>query len=93
MAKSSGSRTSRGSSESKTEGRKRSSRRSEEAKHVTKVTTDHDEIRRWAEERGAKTAYLQVERDNASALALYAGFGFTAAYGYHYRECLPTKGR
>ena len=60
MAKSSGSRTSRGRSESSGgESRKRSSSRSGEAKPVTKVTTDHDEIRRWAEERGAKPARVR----------------------------------
>jgi len=46
---------------------------------------------RWARERGADTAYLQVERDNAAALALYAAFGFTPAYAYHYRERLLAE--
>jgi GNAT superfamily N-acetyltransferase len=40
---------------------------------------------RWAAERGARTAYLQVERDNEAALALYASYGFSTLYGYHYR--------
>lgn len=39
----------------------------------------------WAAERGAGRLYLQVERDNAAALALYAGAGFRERYGYHYR--------
>ena len=39
----------------------------------------------WGIRRGAKTAYLQVERDNDAALALYRSAGFTTRYGYHYR--------
>lgn len=39
---------------------------------------------RWARMRGARSAWLQVETDNAPALALYAKFGFTEAYRYHY---------
>jgi GNAT superfamily N-acetyltransferase len=39
-----------------------------------------------AHERGASNAYLQVERDNTAAIALYARHGFTEAYGYHYRK-------
>ncbi len=40
----------------------------------------------WARRRGASRLYLQVERDNPGALALYAGAGFREAYGYHYRR-------
>jgi ribosomal protein S18 acetylase RimI-like enzyme len=40
----------------------------------------------WGRERGATTVYLQVERDNAPALALYERAGFTEAYGYRYLE-------
>ncbi|MBO3762362.1 GNAT family N-acetyltransferase [Ciceribacter sp. L1K22] len=39
---------------------------------------------RWARLRGARTAWLQVEAENAAALALYAKFGFKEAYRYHY---------
>jgi ribosomal protein S18 acetylase RimI-like enzyme len=40
---------------------------------------------RHARERGVDRLYLQVERDNAPAAALYARFGFAELYGYHYR--------
>lgn len=39
---------------------------------------------RWARISGAKTAWLQVEVDNASALALYDRFGFSKSYSYRY---------
>jgi len=37
-----------------------------------------------ARQTGARRAWLQVEADNAPALALYNGLGFEAAYGYRY---------
>ncbi len=40
---------------------------------------------RWGWDRGARRAYLQVEEDNAPAIALYEGFGFSTAYRYWYR--------
>jgi GNAT superfamily N-acetyltransferase len=40
----------------------------------------------WARHHDAPGLYLQVERDNPAALALYAGAGFTERYGYHYRR-------
>lgn len=39
----------------------------------------------WGLGRGALAAYLQAERDNAPARALYTNAGFTPAYEYHYR--------
>jgi N-acetylglutamate synthase len=46
-------------------------------------------LARHAHERGAHKLYLQVERDNDAARALYASLGFSEAYGYHYR-CRPV---
>jgi len=37
-----------------------------------------------AHQRGITRAFLQVEADNAPALALYRRFGFTTAWTYHY---------
>jgi len=39
----------------------------------------------WGQDQGATRAYLQVMERNTPAQALYAGLGFTTAYGYHYR--------
>ena len=38
----------------------------------------------WGAEQGATTAYLQVLGDNAAALELYAGMGFTTHHAYRY---------
>ena len=43
------------------------------------------ELLGWARQRGASHAFLQVNDDNAPALAVYCNFGFTTAYTYHYR--------
>jgi len=41
-------------------------------------------LREWAAARAANVAYLQVESDNAAAIALYSGLGFARAYAYRY---------
>jgi GNAT superfamily N-acetyltransferase len=45
-----------------------------------------DALLAWAAARGAHTAYLQVEADNAPALALYGRRGWFVAHSYHYRS-------
>lgn len=42
-------------------------------------------LARWSGEHGARGLYLQVERDNAAAQALYASTGFARSHGYHFR--------
>ncbi len=39
----------------------------------------------WGKERGASIAYLQVEKANSPALALYSKCGFSTLYDYWYR--------
>jgi ribosomal protein S18 acetylase RimI-like enzyme len=41
---------------------------------------------KWAIQHGAKRGWLQVEADNAGAIALYEKIGFTEAYRYAYRR-------
>jgi GNAT superfamily N-acetyltransferase len=43
-------------------------------------------LAQWADERGAGRMYLQVERDNVAALALYRQAGFEEICAYHYRS-------
>lgn len=40
----------------------------------------------WAKYNGAKKVWLQVEKKNKSALALYSKFGFEEIYHYSYRQ-------
>jgi GNAT superfamily N-acetyltransferase len=42
-------------------------------------------LARWAADRGAENAYLQVEADNPGAHAFWARAGFVRSHGYHYR--------
>jgi ribosomal protein S18 acetylase RimI-like enzyme len=43
-------------------------------------------IAKWAHQRGARSAYLQVESENIPALKLYTKLGFQHAYTYWYRK-------
>jgi ribosomal protein S18 acetylase RimI-like enzyme len=43
-------------------------------------------LARWAHAVDVDQLYLQVERDNISALGLYRQAGFTEVCGYHYRS-------
>jgi ribosomal protein S18 acetylase RimI-like enzyme len=43
-----------------------------------------------AREAGAQVGYLQVERDNEPARAVYRRLGFADAYRYHYRTFDPA---
>jgi N-acetylglutamate synthase len=45
-----------------------------------------DALLSWSADRGARRAYLQVEADNAGALAFYGRRGFFIAHSYHYRS-------
>lgn len=44
---------------------------------------------KWARLRGARTAWLQVEAENAAAVGLYRSIGFRELYRYHYRALAP----
>ena len=43
------------------------------------------ELLRWAADRGATSAYLQVALENEAALAVYDRLGFAPHHRYHYR--------
>jgi GNAT superfamily N-acetyltransferase len=43
-------------------------------------------LAQWADDHGAARMYLQVERDNVAALALYRQAGFEEVCAYHYRS-------
>jgi GNAT superfamily N-acetyltransferase len=45
----------------------------------------------WAQKLGAEHAYLQVEKDNSPAKALYTKLGFKPAYSYWYRDLNDRK--
>lgn len=48
-------------------------------------------IAKWAHQRGARSAYLQVESENIPALKLYTKLGFQYAYTYWYRKLDEEK--
>jgi GNAT superfamily N-acetyltransferase len=50
------------------------------AQHVVRA------MARWAQQRGATRAYLQVEERNAPAVTLYGGMGFSTHHAYLTRE-------
>lgn len=41
---------------------------------------------RWAASQGARNLYLQVERENGAARALYTSLGFEVSHSYHFRQ-------
>ncbi len=43
------------------------------------------ELLAWGRERGARTAFLQVDQTNAAAIAVYRKFGFAPVYSYWHR--------
>ena len=43
-------------------------------------------LAKWGHQRGARSAYLQVESENIPALKLYSKLGFQHAYTYWYRK-------
>jgi GNAT superfamily N-acetyltransferase len=48
-------------------------------------------LAQWADDHGAGRMYLQVERDNVAALALYRQAGFEEICAYHYRSTGGTR--
>lgn len=48
------------------------------------------DLLRRAQAEGARTAYLQVDADNAPAVAAYRRLGFADGYRYHYRAADPA---
>ncbi|MDH3708011.1 MAG: GNAT family N-acetyltransferase, partial [Acidimicrobiia bacterium] len=45
-----------------------------------------DALHRWAHDRGATSAFLNVRHDNTAAQRLYQSAGYTFAYSYRYLE-------
>lgn len=48
------------------------------------------ELAVWSLHHGAERLYLQVERENTAAQALFAGAGLVPSHTYHYRS-LPAS--
>ncbi len=49
-------------------------------------------LAKWGHQRGARSAYLQVESENIPALKLYDKLGFQQAYNYWYRNLEINRG-
>ncbi|HWH94645.1 MAG TPA: GNAT family N-acetyltransferase [Baekduia sp.] len=56
------------------------------ARHQGIASAIVDALEGWSATAGAERVYLQVEADNAAALAFYARRGFFIAHSYHYRS-------
>lgn len=56
-----------------------------DARHRGLAKLVMDALLEWAEELGATDVVLEVTPDNAPAMALYEGLGFTTHHEYHYR--------
>jgi GNAT superfamily N-acetyltransferase len=56
-----------------------------EARRQGAATAVLQALATWGSGRGARHAFLQVERENDPARALYRAAGYSPAYDYHYR--------
>jgi ribosomal protein S18 acetylase RimI-like enzyme len=57
----------------------------EQYRRMGVASTINRALVKWAQEQGAKNAYLQVEASNTPALSLYNSLGFETYYNYWYR--------
>jgi ribosomal protein S18 acetylase RimI-like enzyme len=60
-------------------------------RHRGAATSVNTALGKWAQQLGAEYAYLQVEKDNIPAKALYTKLGFEFAYRYWYRDLNNAK--
>lgn len=56
----------------------------ESARRAGVATMLMQSLLQWGRDRGAHSVYLQVDRANPVALAMYEQQGFTEHHGYHY---------